>query len=111
GSGFWLGREAVRRLLTDLDRADAPGDLARQVLAELTGTTEVDDQPRVTAGAVVQAVTRRPPVELARLAPLVVSSARDGEPTAVVLITEAAALLAESVSRIRPSGATDPVVL
>ncbi|MEU7794788.1 BadF/BadG/BcrA/BcrD ATPase family protein [Micromonospora tulbaghiae] len=111
GSGFWLGREAVRRLLTDLDRADAPGDLARQVLAELTGTTEVDDQPRVTAGAVVQAVTRRPPVELARLAPLVVSSARDGEPTAVALITEAAALLAESVSRIRPSGATDPVVL
>ncbi|MEU1844615.1 N-acetylglucosamine kinase [Micromonospora sediminicola] len=111
GSGFWLGREAVRRLLTDLDRADAPGALARRVLTELTGTTEVAARPRATADAVVQAVTRRPPVELARLAPLVVTAAREGEPTAAALIGEAAALLAESVSRIRPAVATDPVVL
>ncbi|MFI2714579.1 N-acetylglucosamine kinase [Micromonospora sp. NPDC018662] len=111
GSGFWLGREAVRRLLTDLDRAETPGELAREVLAELTGTTEVDARPRTTAGAVVQAVTRRPPVELARLAPLVVAAARRGEPTGTALIAEAAALLAESVSRIRPADATDPVVL
>ncbi|WP_262286019.1 N-acetylglucosamine kinase [Micromonospora sp. MA102] len=111
GSGFWLGREAVRRLLADLDRAQPPGDLARQVLAELTGTTEVAARPRATADAVVQAVTRRPPVELARLAPLVATAARKGEPTGLALVTEAAALLAESVSRIRPPGATDPVVL
>ncbi|MDH6470979.1 glucosamine kinase [Micromonospora sp. H404/HB375] len=111
GSGFWLGREAVRRLLTGLDRAQAPGDLGRRVLSELTGATAVDDRPRATVDAVVQAVTRRPPVELARLAPLVVSSARDGEPTAVALIAEAAAALAQSVSRIRPPGAADPVVL
>ncbi|MFI6129380.1 N-acetylglucosamine kinase [Micromonospora sp. NPDC051141] len=111
GSGFWLGREAVRRLLTDLDRAEAPGDLARRVLAELTGSTEVAARPRETAGAVVQAVTRRPPVDLARLAPLVVTAARRGEQAARAIVAEAAALLAESVSRIRPADATDPVVL
>lgn len=111
GSGFWLGREAVRRLLSDLDRAVAPGELASRVLADLTGSPEITARPRSTAEAVVQAVTRRPPVELARLAPLVVAAAREGEPTAVALIAEAAALLAESVSRIRPVAATDPVVL
>ncbi|MDG4799867.1 BadF/BadG/BcrA/BcrD ATPase family protein [Micromonospora sp. WMMD980] len=111
GSGFWLGREAVRRLLADLDRADAPSELGRQVLAELTGTSEVAARPRATVDAVVQAVTRRPPVELARFAPLVITAARAGEPAAATLITGAAALLAESVSRIRPADATDPVVL
>ncbi|SCE93607.1 BadF-type ATPase [Micromonospora viridifaciens] len=111
GSGFWLGREAVRQLLSDLDRADTPGALARRVLAELTGSPEVAARPRATAETVVQAVTRRPPVELARLAPLVVTAAREGEPTALALIREAAALLAESVTRIRPAGAPEPIVL
>ncbi|MFG3690493.1 N-acetylglucosamine kinase [Micromonospora sp. NPDC047740] len=111
GSGFWVGREAVRRLLSDLDRADPPGELARLVLAELTGSAEVAARPRATAEAVVQAVTRRPPVELARLAPLVVTAAGAGEPTARALIGEAAVLLAENAARIRPPGAADPVVL
>jgi N-acetylglucosamine kinase-like BadF-type ATPase len=111
GSGFWLGREAVRRLLADLDRAQPPGDLAGRVLAELTGSGEVASRPRATADAVVQSVTRRPPVELARLAPLVVDAARAGEPTALALLAEAADRLADSAGRIRPVGATDPVVL
>ncbi|MFU8853254.1 N-acetylglucosamine kinase [Micromonospora sp. SL1-18] len=111
GSGFWLGREAVRLLLSDLDRADPPGELGRRVLAELTGSPEVAARPRATAEAVVQAVTRRPPLELARLAPLVVAAAREAEPAALALIREAATLLAESVSRIRPVGAAEPVVL
>jgi glucosamine kinase len=111
GSGFWLGREAVRRLLSDLDSAVPPGELGRRVLTELTGSADVAERPRATADAVVQAVTRRPPVELARLAPLVVTAARDGEQVAAALIAAAAARLAESVGRIRPAGATDPVVL
>jgi glucosamine kinase len=111
GSGFWLGREAVRALLADLDRAEPPGPLAGQVLTELTGTPEVAVRPRVTADAVVQAVTRRPPVALARLAPLVIDAARRGERAAVDLIAAAAAHLAESVTRIRPTGSTEPVVL
>ncbi|MGC5021836.1 N-acetylglucosamine kinase [Micromonospora sp. DT47] len=111
GSGFWLGREAVRRLLAALDAGADPGPLGRRVLTELLGSAEVAARPRDTADALVQAVTRRPPVELARLAPLVVAGAVDGEPVATGLIGEAAASLVESAARIRPAGATSPVVL
>ncbi|SCL19634.1 BadF-type ATPase [Micromonospora pallida] len=111
GSGFWLGREAVRRVLADLDRAHRPGPLGTGVLTELLGHAEIAPRPRDTVDALVQAVTRRPPIELARLAPLVVDAARRDEPTAVALIAEAAGHLAQSVSRIRPPEATDPLVL
>ncbi|MDG4814243.1 BadF/BadG/BcrA/BcrD ATPase family protein [Micromonospora sp. WMMD956] len=111
GSGFWLGREAVRRLLADLDAGRAPGPLGRRVLAELLGDERVADRPRDTVDAVVQAVTRRPPVELSRLAPLVVAAAVAAEPVAAGLIGAAAGHLADSAARIRPAGAVDPVVL
>ncbi|MEU4642759.1 BadF/BadG/BcrA/BcrD ATPase family protein [Micromonospora sp. NPDC023814] len=111
GSGFWLGREAVRRLLADLDRGQAPGRLATAVLTELMGSAEVAPRPRDTGDALIQAVTRRPPVELARLAPLVVAAAVDGEPVARGLIDEAATHLAESTARIRPAGDASPIVL
>ncbi|CCH19962.1 N-acetylglucosamine kinase [Micromonospora lupini] len=111
GSGFWLGREAVRRLLADLDAGQAPGTLGTAVLTELVGSADVAPRPRDTVDATIQAVTRRPPIELARLAPLVVTAATDGEPVATALIAEAAAHLAGSVGRIRPGGATTPVVL
>ena len=61
GSGFWLGREAVRRLLADLDAGRAPGALATTVLTELLGSAEIAARPRDTVDAVVQAVTRRAP--------------------------------------------------
>ncbi|MEH1170063.1 BadF/BadG/BcrA/BcrD ATPase family protein [Micromonospora sp. CPCC 205539] len=111
GSGFWLGRAAVRRLLADLDAGHTLGPLTTAVLAELTGSTDIAARPRDTVDATVQAVTRRPPVELARLAPLVSTAAAEGEPVATALIAEAAAHLTESVSRIRPADAVTPVVL
>ncbi|MEU4569597.1 BadF/BadG/BcrA/BcrD ATPase family protein [Micromonospora sp. NPDC023956] len=111
GSGFWLGREAVRRVLADLDRAQRPGRLGTRILTELIGHAEIAPRPRDTVDALVQAVTRRPPVELARLAPLVVDAARQDEPTAVALVAEAAGHLAENASRIRPADATGPLVL
>ncbi|WBB80223.1 ATPase [Micromonospora sp. WMMD882] len=111
GSGFWLGREAVRRVLADLDRARQPDALGGRVLTTLLGHATVAPRPRDTVDALVQTITRRPPVELARLAPLVVEAARDAEPTAVALIAQAAAHLADSAGRIRPPEAADPVVL
>ncbi|SCF08016.1 BadF-type ATPase [Micromonospora purpureochromogenes] len=111
GSGFWLGREAVRRLLATLDSAKAPNPLGRRLLTELLGTAEVAERSRNTVDALIQAVTRRPPVELARLAPLVVAAAVEGEPEAVALIERAAAHLVDSAGRIRPDGAVTPIVL
>ena len=111
GSGFWLGQQAVRRLLAALDAGTDPGDLGRRVLTELTGSAEVAPHPRATVDALIQTVTRRPPVELARLAPLVVDAAVTGEETATSLIAEAGTLLATTVGRIRPPGDDDPLVL
>ncbi|PWR06166.1 ATPase, partial [Micromonospora acroterricola] len=111
GSGFWLGRESVRRLLADLDAGHTLGALTTAVLTELMGSAEIAARPRDTVDATIQTVTRRPPIELARLAPLVVSAATDGEPVATALVAEAAAHLVDSVSRIRPAGAVTPVVL
>ncbi|MEV4498594.1 BadF/BadG/BcrA/BcrD ATPase family protein [Micromonospora arborensis] len=111
GSGFWLGREAVRRLLADLDAGDTPGALSTAVLTELLGSADIAARPRATVDAAIQAVTRRPPIELARLAPLVVDAAERGDAVAGGLISEAATHLATSVRRIRPAGAVTPLVL
>lgn len=111
GSGFWLGREAVRRLLADLDSGQVPGGLSHRILTELLGSATVAVHPRDTVDAVIQTVTRRAPVELARLAPSVIQAARDGDPAASELIGQAAAHLAQSTSRIRPAGTTEPIVL
>ncbi|MFF5179967.1 N-acetylglucosamine kinase [Micromonospora sp. NPDC000316] len=111
GSGFWLGREAVRRLLADLDSGHTLGRLTTAVLTELMGSADIAARPRDTVDATIQAVTRRPPVDLARLAPLVVTAATEGEPVATALIAEAAAHLVQSVGRIRAAGADTPLVL
>ncbi|MEV2237971.1 BadF/BadG/BcrA/BcrD ATPase family protein [Micromonospora sp. NPDC049891] len=111
GSGHWLGHQAVRRLLAALDAGAEPGDLGRRILAELTGSSQVAPRSRDTVDALVQAVTRRPPVNLARLAPLVVDAAVAGDPTGTVLVSEAAAHLAATVDRIRPAGDTGVLVL
>ncbi|MEE6261472.1 N-acetylglucosamine kinase [Plantactinospora sonchi] len=111
GSGFWLGREAVRHTLAELDAQQPPGTLGRLVLTELLGSAQVAPRSRDTGDLLVQAVTRRAPVELAGLAPLLVRAAADGEPAATGIVAEAARLLAASVARIRPTAARSPVVL
>jgi glucosamine kinase len=111
GSGFWLGREAVRRALADLDGRRQLGRLSERVLTELLGSPSIAAQPRDTADIVVQTVTRRPAVALAGLAPLVMRAHDAGDPAAREIVTEAAQHLADSVARIRPPGATSPIVL
>lgn len=111
GSGFWLGHQAVRRLLAALDADEDPGDLGRRVLAEVTGSAEVTDPSRRTADGLIQTITRRPPVELARLAPLVLHAASVGDPTGVALVGAACARLTATVRRIRPAGEATAMVL
>ncbi|NIL63896.1 N-acetylglucosamine kinase [Salinispora arenicola] len=111
GSGFWLGREAVRLLLTDLDTGRTPDPLGRQVLAGVLGTSEVASRRRDTIDALIQAITRRPAVELAQFAPLVITAALANEPAATALLDQAARRLTETTARIRPVGDHTPVVL
>ncbi|GAA4156816.1 BadF/BadG/BcrA/BcrD ATPase family protein [Phytohabitans flavus] len=122
GSGFWLGREAVRATLAAMDAGRPLGRLSRSVVATLmdssadapsgSGRTDLGAlSARDQVDVLVQRVTRRPPVELARLAPLVIAAQAEGDPTASALLAEAARLLTESVGRIREPGDTSPIVL
>ncbi|MEV1286220.1 BadF/BadG/BcrA/BcrD ATPase family protein [Micromonospora sp. NPDC049679] len=111
GSGFWLGREAVRRALADLDAGRQLTLLDALVLTELLGAPTVAPRPRDTVDRLVQTVTRRPPVELAALAPLVITAADQGDTTATAILADAARHLVTTVERIRTADETTPIVL
>jgi len=81
------------------------------VLAELLGSPEPTGAPRDTVDALIQVVTRRPSVELAALAPLVIRAHDNNDPAARLIVTEAAQLLSQSVARIRPPESQNPIVV
>jgi N-acetylglucosamine kinase-like BadF-type ATPase len=119
GSGFWLGREAVRAALRALDAGEPPGRLAGAVLRELDAADPVDEVPSAWArgGAdrrrdrVIEAVNSRPGVQLSALAPLVSAAYRDGDREARSIVERAAAALLTTLGRIRDRGETTPIVL
>ena len=110
GSGFWLGREAVRAALAALDQRETPGRLGRAVLQTLVGDVEPGRPPRETASDLVLAVHSRPPVTLSELAPLVNEHA-DNDPEARRILHEAADHLLRAAGIVRPPTATSPLVL
>lgn len=110
GSGYWLGREAVRAALRDLDKERPPSPLAAAVLTELLGSATIAPRPRDTAAALVQAVVAAPPIALARLAPLVLSYHDADDPAAVDLVQRGAAHLADTVAMVRAPGETTVLV-
>jgi N-acetylglucosamine kinase-like BadF-type ATPase len=110
GSGYWLGREAVRIALADLDRERPPGPLAAAVLRTLLGTDAIATRRRDTAHALVQVINAQPPITLARLAPLVLQRYGADDPAAVDLVQRAAAHLADTVASVRRPDETTPLV-
>ena len=108
GSGFWLGREAVRAALRTLEAGEVPGRLVASVLHELerrgAGRTRQRDR-------VIEVVYSRPGVHLSELAPLVSAAYDDGDPQARSIVERAAAALLATVSLIRDEDETTPVVL
>jgi glucosamine kinase len=119
GSGFWLGREAVRATLRALDAREPPGRLASAVLRELGATGTADQVPPARArrgterqrDRVIEAVHSRPGVQLSALAPLVSAAYRDGDPQARSIVDRAAAALLATLGRIRDPAETTPIVL
>jgi len=119
GSGFWLGREAVRATLRTLDAGEPPGRLVGAVLRELDADGAGDEVRSAPArrevdrrrDRVIQAVNSRPGVELSALAPLVSSAYRDGDPQARLIVEGAAAALLATLGRIRDPAETTPIVL
>jgi glucosamine kinase len=119
GSGFWLGREAVRAALRSLDAGEPPGRLAGSVLAALDAAATADQVPPAPSRSgidrrrdrVIQAVYSHPPVQLAALAPLVSAAWHDGDPQARSIVERAAAALLATVGRVRERGEATPIVL
>jgi glucosamine kinase len=119
GSGFWLGREAVRAALRSLDAGEPQGRLTGSVLAALDAAGPADrvagapSRSGVDRGRdrVIQAVYSHPPVQLAALAPLVSAAYHDGDPQARSIVERAAAALLATVGQVREEGEGTPIVL
>ncbi|TCO43863.1 N-acetylglucosamine kinase-like BadF-type ATPase [Kribbella antiqua] len=116
GSGFWLGREAVRSVLRALDLGEPIGVLGesvvRAVLPERDGTEIAEREGyNVLRDDLVRTVNRRPPVLLAELAPVVVAAYEQNDETAQALVKRAAELLTETVGRVRTTSDNGPLVL
>ena len=86
GSGYWLGREALRATLRVYDGAAADGVLSKLVREALRSRSG----PDVIAWATSDDHTRR----VADLAPLVSAAANAGDPAAIVILRGAAIALA-----------------
>jgi N-acetylglucosamine kinase-like BadF-type ATPase len=116
GSGFWLGREAMRSLLRNLDLGEPLGGLGEAVvnavlpdrdkdaMAEREGYDRLRDD-------LIRTVNARPPVLLAELARTVVAAYDQNDKTAHALVKRAAELLTETVSRLRTTSDNGPLVL
>jgi N-acetylglucosamine kinase-like BadF-type ATPase len=107
GSGHWLGREAVRAThdqLTHLDTSSI-STLAQAVLAAI-------QPPEPTPDALLATVYKRPPAELARLAPLVSHAAETGDLTATHIAQRAAEHLTRLATQVNnATGDNGPLVL
>jgi N-acetylglucosamine kinase-like BadF-type ATPase len=111
GSGFWIGREAVRHALATLDAARPQDRLTRSVQTSLLGTDSIAAEPRDTVDMLVQRANAGPPVGLAALAPLVTRGYAEGDPASAEILTRAAGHLVATVGVVRGSGADFPIVL
>ncbi|WP_018135010.1 N-acetylglucosamine kinase [Acaricomes phytoseiuli] len=117
GSGFWLGREAVRAAAADLDGGHRVTALTTAVL-EHFGLISVpltrassDSRPAALQELLAAAYAIQP-VELAQLAPAVFTTARAGDRVATTLLAEAGQLLLQTLSAVRPGDdEKSPVVL
>jgi glucosamine kinase len=109
GSGFWIGRGAVRAALRMAD-GRGPGTVLAGAVGRALGlpadVLPVADWSRAQREAyrmhVLPAVMAEPPIRLARLAPLVAEAAGEKDTVAAALLDEAADQLADSVRALRP---------
>jgi glucosamine kinase len=116
GSGFWLGREAVRSVLQALDLREPLGLLGQSVVqAILPDRDEHAAAQREGYDALrddlVRTVNSRPPVLLAELAPTVIAAYTQEDETAQSLVKRAAELLTETVARLKTPSDAGPMVL
>ncbi|MEV8374955.1 BadF/BadG/BcrA/BcrD ATPase family protein [Kribbella sp. NPDC056861] len=116
GSGFWLGREALRSVLRALDVGEPIGLLGEEIVqavlpAREEGGVAEREGYDLLRDDLIRTVNSRPPVLLAELARTVVSAYDQNDKTAHALVKRAAELLTETVSRLRTTSDNGPMVL
>ncbi len=104
GSGFWLGREAVRATLHALDEGLPPGPLGEAVLATLPGSGD-------GRSALVRQAYAQAPVALSSLAPLVTAAHDAGDPVAQQIVLAGIDHLVALFGRLPEPQPREPVVL
>ncbi|MEW2546849.1 BadF/BadG/BcrA/BcrD ATPase family protein [Streptomyces sp. NPDC047002] len=100
GSGFWIGRRAVRAVLAAADERGAPTLLTAAVCAHYLGT---DRPPADLRDRLVRAVHARPVLDLAGLGPAVADTAAHGDPAARAILTTAAERLTATLAPLAPA--------
>jgi N-acetylglucosamine kinase-like BadF-type ATPase len=111
GSGFWLGRQAVRAVFAALDHRGEPTLLTQAVLATLTGDESVPADPAEQVVVLRDTVYDGPPIALAGLAPLVPAAAEAGDRVAQRIVDRAVALLVDSATSLTADDPDEPLVL
>lgn len=93
GSGYWIGRAALRRVLQAADEGKPMGELAKALFNRLGATT-----PRGLISKVHETPDTTP--RIASLAPLVFAVAEAGDPLARDILLEAALYVGVLVSQV-----------
>ncbi|MCW2800515.1 MAG: ATPase, BadF/BadG/BcrA/BcrD type [Aeromicrobium sp.] len=110
GSGYWLGREAVRHTLARLDARLPATVLSESVLTVLLGADRADSSSALVRD-LVRTVNSRPPVQLAQLGKVVEESADQGDTEAAEIIERASLELIGTIQRVREPAAATPLVM
>lgn len=115
GSGFWLGRQAVRAVLAELDGRGEPTLLRLAVLGTVCGD-QVPADPIDQLDTLRDAVYTQAPIALRRFAALVPAAAEAGDRVAKRIVDRSVRLLVDTfaavVDEVSPAPAADaPIVL
>jgi N-acetylglucosamine kinase-like BadF-type ATPase len=111
GSGYWLGREAVRVAVDALrGRARAP-HLTQLVCKAILGTPEPSDPGPAGAEQLLTALYAEPAHRLSSLAPFVVEASNAGDPDGSNILDRAAQHLSDTLQQLGPDEPAAPVVL
>jgi N-acetylglucosamine kinase-like BadF-type ATPase len=111
GSGFWMGRQAVRAVFAALDGRGEPTLLAEAVLATVTGDEAVPASKEEQIAALRDAVYDGPPIALAALAPLVSAAATAGDRVAQRIVDRSVSLLMATATALTGDSSDEPLVL
>jgi glucosamine kinase len=95
GSGFWLGRQAVRAVLAELDGRGEPTLLRHAVLGTVCGD-RVPADPTDQLSMLRDAVYTQPPIALRRFAGLVPAAAEAGDRVAKRIVDRSVRLLVDT---------------